>query len=186
MRMITALVVLMTLTGCRHYPSAQTSFTPEQSLYLLSANDVVTVHVFNEPDLSNDYTIDGQGKITLPLIGKIAVGSLSEQQAAQKIATALKEGGYLQNPRITVALKDARPVFVMGEVEKAGEYAFKHGLTVYQAVALAGGYTYRADRNDILISRLSGKGTGNETRLSASENTPILPGDVIEVGERFF
>ncbi len=83
-------------------------------------------------------------------------------------------------------MKKTRPFYVIGEVEHAGSYPFENDMTVYQAVAIAGGYTYRADRSDIAIRRQTGKGAGTEQRLSANEDTPVLPGDAIEIGERFF
>ncbi len=177
--------IALSAVGCGHKP-LDDGLAMQDSAYRLSVNDVVTVHVFGESDLSADYAVDGQGAITLPLTGKVAIGGGTEQEAAQKIAGALKKGGYLTQPRVTVALKDARPIFVMGEVEKAGEYKFRHGLTVYQAVAQAGGYTYRADRGDIVIRRPSEKTGAAHARFAASEDTPVLPGDSIEIGERFF
>jgi protein involved in polysaccharide export with SLBB domain len=171
-------VFILVLSGCSH-PQAVSQLSAQESVYRLSANDVVRVKIFDEPELTGNYPVDGQGAIALPLAGKVSVGGKSEAEAAQAIETALKKGGYLRNPRAALELKNARPVFVIGEVERAGETEFRHGLTVTQAVAMTGGYTYRADRGDITISRANKK-------LSAAEETQVLPGDVIEVGERFF
>jgi polysaccharide export outer membrane protein len=74
-----------------------------------------------------------------------------------------------------------RPFFILGEVEKRGQYPFVNGMTVAQAVAIAGGYTYRAAQNRITIERFGTKG-----ERPAGENMPVLPGDIIRVPERFF
>ena len=183
------LIMLMAffLVGCsHHYPQAPRVLSPIEATYQLQQNDIVTIRVYEEPELTGQYMIDSQGKVALPLIGKTNLLHQTEQRAAIIIQNRLQQGGFLQKPKVSVEVFKARPFFVMGEVEKPGSFAFQSGLTVFQAVALSGGYTYRADRKDITIRRQSGKGAGTEIYYAAQEDTPVLPGDAIEIGERYF
>jgi polysaccharide export outer membrane protein len=75
-----------------------------------------------------------------------------------------------------------RPFYIIGEVNNPGSFEYVNGMTVINAVALAGGFTYRADQDDIVISR--GGSSGPE--IEAAPDTEVLPGDIIEVQERFF
>lgn len=180
------LTILLIITGCTQYPQATPTLSVEQSAYRLRENDTLTLRVFDEPEFSGKFKVDSVGSISLPLAGKINIRNQTEKEAAKTIESALTQKGYLKNPKISVEVLQARPFFILGEVQKAGTFPFQTGLTVYQAVATAGGFTYRADRNDISIRRQSKMGAGNEIRLSANEDTPIFPGDVIEIGERYF
>lgn len=184
--LLIALGFLLAGCGASNYPPAQPTLSLHDAIYQLNSGDVVTLRIFDEPELSGRYKIDSQGMIALPLAGKISVKGKNEQQAALGIAKALEKGGYLRNPKVTLDVRDTRPFFVLGEVEHAGQFPFQPGMTIYQAVAIAGGYTYRADRDDVVVRRQTGRGAGTEIRLSATEDTPVLPGDAIEIGERFF
>lgn len=187
MRIIFTFIILcLVISGCTHNPEATAYFTQEQDAYRLRANDVLQLRVYDEPEFSGKFKVDSTGSIALPLAGKVNLRNQTEEQAARTIETALNEKGFLKNPKVSIEVAQARPYFILGEISRAGEFPFQTGLTVYQAVASAGGFTYRADRDDILITRQNGKGTGNEIRLNAKQNTPILPGDVIEIGERYF
>jgi len=187
MKKTAALFALLFLAACSHsYPQAPRQLTTDQAVYRLNSGDEVKVTVFDEPDMTGKYIVDSQGMLALPLVGKTPVSGQTEQQAAQGITAMLQKSGYLKHPKVSVETANMRPFYVMGEIEKGGQFPFRNGLTVYQAVAGAGGYTYRADRGDITIRRQTNKGAGAETRLSATEETPVLPGDVIEVGERYF
>lgn len=179
-------LLLLVLTGCGHDPLATPSLTPAQQQYRLSDHDVVLLRVYDEPEFGGKYTLDSAGRIALPLAGKVNLRGQTEEQAGHTISRQLKEKGLLHNPRVSVELAQARPYYILGEVNKAGEYPFHTGLTVYQAVARSGGFTYRADRGEIKIRRKNEAGAGRETRLSATEDTPVFPGDTIEIGERYF
>jgi polysaccharide export outer membrane protein len=177
---------LLSACSLSHYPQAQPRLTGEEAIYHLNAGDTVNIRIYDEPDMSGKFIVDSEGKLAIPLAEKVSVAGLTEQHAAQTIASTLQKDGYLRHPKISLDIDQARPFFVMGEVEHAGSYPFASNLTVYQAVAMAGGYSYRADRHDITIRRQTGQEAGAEQRLSATEDTPLLPGDVIEIGERFF
>ncbi len=168
MRAVTGLLVVLLLWPLM----AQAEF------YRLGPNDVVRVTVFGEPDLSGDFKLDGAGVAALPLIGSVPLGNQSVREAEQKIASALKDG-YLVDPKVSIEVTTARPFFIMGEVRTPGSYNFSEGMTVLQAVALSGGFTYRADQSDVVLVR-------GETEEEISVTTRIMPGDVIRVQERFF
>jgi len=186
MRLLFLIILCFVLNGCTHYPAATSSLSGTQNAYLLRENDVLQLRVYDEREFSGKFKIDSMGNIALPLAGKINIRNRTEEQASFLIENALKQKGFLRNPKVSVEIAEARPYFILGEVTRAGQFPFQTGLTVYQAVATSGGFTYRADRDDITIRRQSAAGTGKEIRLSATEDTPILPGDVIEIGERYF
>lgn len=150
--------------------------------YRLGPGDKVHVTVFDEQDLSGDYDVSDQGTLALPLIGQVSVGGKTTSEAETLIAG--KYGAnYLVNPRVSLQVLNYRPFFILGEVKNPGSYPYVSGMTVLNAIALAGGYTPRADRDGIKIKR-AGDATGAEK--SIQENGAVLPGDVIRVGERFF
>ncbi len=100
------------------------------------------------------------------------------------LRTGLGEG-YLNDPRVTVEVLNYRPFFILGEVSNAGEYPFRDGLTVLQAVAQAGGFSYRADRQTIFLLR---EGQTEEEQYDIENGRPVYvsPGDTIRIGERYF
>lgn len=150
--------------------------------YRLGSGDEVRVTVFGHKDLSGEFTIDGRGIVSLPLIGNVQAGGLEVRRFEENIIAKLKPD-YLKNPRVSAEVLNYRPFYIIGEVKKPGSYPFVNGMSVVNAVALAGGYTYRARENRLLIIR------GNDTtraKQPANHDTAVLPGDVIEVPERFF
>jgi protein involved in polysaccharide export with SLBB domain len=187
LKFLSILILLPLLVACTSYPQAQAPITLKQGEYRLRENDVVHLRVYDEPDFNGDFKVDSTGNVSLPLAGKINIRNQTEQQAARTIETGLKQSGLLKNPKVSVEVFQARPFYILGEVDKPGTFPFQTGLTVYQAVATAGGFTYRADRHDITIRRQTENGAaGAEQRYSATEDTPIFPGDSIEIGERYF
>ena len=153
---------------------------PEQ--YRLGSGDQVRVNVFGQSDLSGDFTVDGTGMVALPLVGNIKAGGLTLREFAKAVTKALKPD-YLKNPRVSAEVLNYRPFYIIGEVKKPGSYPYVNGMTVVNAVALAGGYTYRADQDHISITRGTDK---KRKRVNANHETLVLPGDVIDVPERFF
>ncbi len=150
-----------------------------QEAYRLGSGDRVRVLVFGEEDLSGTFNIDGEGRIALPLVGTVTVGGLSAPEAEQAIAGRFAEG-YLKDPRVAVEVLDRRPFYILGEVRTPGAYPYADGLTVLGAVAVAGGYTYRADEDDIQVTR-----GGGEPEVMPAEAV-VRPGDVIRVRQRLF
>ena len=150
--------------------------------YRLGSGDEIRVTVFGHKDLSGDFTVDGSGIVALPLVGNVQAGGLALRDFERNIIKALKPD-YLKNPRVSAEVLNYRPFYIIGEVKKPGSYPFVNGMSVVNAVALAGGYTYRARENRLLIIRATDR---SRTKKPANHDTAVLPGDVIEVPERFF
>jgi polysaccharide export outer membrane protein len=150
--------------------------------YKLGPGDALRVTVFRHEDLSGEFSLDGEGYFAMPLVGEILGGGRTARQLETEVETALKSGGYLVDPQVSIEVLNYRPFYIIGEVNNPGSFEYVNGMTVINAVALAGGFTYRADQDDIVISR--GGSSGPE--LEAAPDTKVLPGDIIEVQERFF
>lgn len=151
-----------------------------QGEYTLSGNDRLKVTVFGEDDLSGEFELDGAGVLSFPLIGAVEAAGLSARGLETRIADRLR-GDYLINPQVSVEVLNYRPFYIYGEVNSPGSYPYRAGLTVINAVALAGGFTFRADEDDIEVTR-GENGTPKET----TQGAVVQPGDVIRVKERFF
>ncbi len=150
--------------------------------YVLGSGDRIKVTVFGEAELSGEFQVDGQGDISLPLIGVVRVTGETTRTFETRVASLLADG-YLISPQISVEVLNFRPFFILGEVRNPGNFPYREGLTVNQAVALAGGFTFRADEDDIEITR--GNQAGTEPQAAAL-HTPVGPGDTIRVTERLF
>ena len=160
----------------------QTALAQGQSAYKTGSGDEVRITVFGHEDLSGKFLVDGTGFVSLPLIGNVKIGGLTLRQAEIAVVNKLRPD-YLKNPRVSVEVLNYRPFYIIGEVQKPGSYPFVSAMTVINAIALGGGYTYRARENNIFITR--GSDT-SRTKKKANHETIVLPGDVIEVPERYF
>lgn len=161
-------------------PRQSAPFT--QSEYQLGPGDKIRIITFGEEDLSGEFELDGTGVFSLPLVGQINAQGLTLRELETRITDRLKDG-YLRDPRVSVEVLNYRPYYIHGEVKDAGEYPFRNGLTVENAVATAGGYTYRAITSYVYIRHA---GESQERRYDLSQPVPVLPGDNIRVAERFF
>jgi polysaccharide export outer membrane protein len=150
--------------------------------YRVGAGDRLTVRVAGEADLTNDYLVDGSGNISMPYIKTTYVGGMSTQEIEKTIARRLRNG-FLRNPNVSVQVTTLRPFFILGEVNTAGSFPYQPGMTVQNAVAIAGGYSARAHQGPVLITRRNVEGTRT---YKAPVTTQIYPGDVIYVRERWF
>ena len=150
--------------------------------YKLGSGDKVRLTVFGEADLSGTYAVDGQGRVTLPLGGPVEAAGATATELAGRVADALREG-YLRDPRVSAEVAAFRPYYILGEVEKPGEYPYQNGLTVLNAVATAQGFTYRANERAVYIRR---DGETAETKYALDSDTPVRPGDTVRIGERLF
>lgn len=150
--------------------------------YLLGAGDKVRVTVYGEPDLSGEFFVTGSGLMSLPLIGEIKAGGLTVGQFQDAVQKSLNDG-YLKEPRVSAEVLTFRPFYILGEVVKPGTYPYTAGLTVLNAVATAGGFTYRADKKSVYIKH---NGETTEAKGALEPSTQVAPGDTIRIGERFF
>lgn len=152
---------------------------PEDA-YRLGGRDKLRIIVFGEEELSGEFEVDSTGRISLPLIGQVRAQGQTLRELEERVADRLRDG-YLRDPRVNAEVMSYRPFYIIGEVENGGEYPFVSGMNVLNAVALAGGYTYRANESKVFITR-----NGREHEFSATAETRIRPGDVIRVSERLF
>ncbi len=150
--------------------------------YRLGPGDRLSIMVFGQDDLSGELAVDGQGRISMPLIGQVRAQDKTVNEL-QQIVTDLLSDSYLIDPRISVEVTNYRPFYIYGQVNKPGSYPYVSGMTVRQAIALAGGYTRRASEEPVSITR-----TTPEELLDIEGylKTVVLPGDTIEVFRRLF
>jgi protein involved in polysaccharide export with SLBB domain len=156
-------------------------YSADSVAYKLGTGDKVRITIFNEKDLSGDFDVNDQGVVALPLIGQVSLVGKTISEAEAFITEKYGQN-YLVNPRVNVEVLNYRPFFILGEVKSPGSYPFINGMTVVNAVALAGGYTPRANHDRIMIKHISDPAAEQPTR----EDSVVLPGDVIRVLERFF
>jgi len=156
---------------------------PDRFEYRLGAGDKVRIMVFGEDSLSGEFLVPGgAGTISYPLVGDVQASGLSVAELQSEIATKLKDG-YLKDPRISIEVLNYRPFYILGEVNKPGQYSYTNGLTVLNAVATANGFTYRANTHKVFIKRPN---TPREVEYELKTTTLVEPGDTIRIGERFF
>ncbi|MCV6627513.1 MAG: polysaccharide export protein [Cellvibrionaceae bacterium] len=151
--------------------------------YRLGSGDLMSIQVFGEEDLSIETKLSDAGTISYPFIGEIRVLGLTTGELSQLITERLADG-YLINPSVNVTVVEYRQFYVNGEVEAPGGFPFQPGLTLQKAVALAGGFTERASRSKIYITR-EGKG-GQAATFKAQLSTKIQPSDIIIIEQSFF
>ena len=150
--------------------------------YRLGAGDKLRILVFEEVDLSGEFMVDGTGTVAMPLIGQISAQGKTVREIETLIETALR-AGYLNDPQVSVEVVNFRPYFILGEVNSPGTYPFQNGLTVTEAAATAGGFTYRANKKTIYIRRA---GADSEEAVRLTTTTRVYPGDTVRIGERLF
>ena len=150
--------------------------------YRLGSGDKVSVNVFGESELSGEFLVGDDGQVDLPLIGAVqATGqTVNEFQTA---VVARYSQGYLKDPKVSISVLNYRPFFITGEVGNGGEYPYKAGLTIQDAVAIAGGYTYRANTGKAFVRRA---GADQEVPVELTQRVTLNPGDIVRIPERFF
>lgn len=158
------------------------STSPSSGTYILGPTDRVRVKVYGEPDVAGEYEVDASGYVSIPLAGHIKAAGLTTRQLERSITTALSKG-IVRDPRVNVEIALYRPFYILGEVKKSGEYPYRVGMTVLDAIASAGGFTYRANENKVYLRR-----SGSTVEEIYPLDTPVLvfPGDNIRIPERYF
>ena len=151
--------------------------------YKLGSGDKIKVIVYTEDDLGGEFLVDGSGHVQLPLLGQMQAAGLSIRNFEASIVAKFVAEDYLKNPRVSVEVENYRPFYIIGEVKTPGQYPYISGMNALNAVALAGGYTYRADDKEIYLRR---NGSTQEEMVPADQSTKIGPGDIIRIAERIF
>jgi protein involved in polysaccharide export with SLBB domain len=169
--------------GLSVHASAQTPPSASSAEgYILGPNDRIRLKVYGESDITGEYEINNDGQVSIPLAGHIKAAGATTRQLEKAIASALAKG-IVRDPRANVEIAQYRPYYILGEVKKSGEYPYRNGLTVMDAVASAGGFTYRANENKVHLRRA---GAGTEEILPLDAPVPVFPGDNIRIPERYF
>lgn len=187
-RLTCVIVAALSLAGCASSGTVIASgdrFAVNDQLsevYALGAGDRVRVTVFNEPTLSGEFFVSGDGELSLPLVGNVPASNKTTRDIAADYARLLADG-YLRDPRVSMEVITYRPFFILGEVATPGQYPYVSGMTVFSAVATANGFTPRAKKSRVYIRR---RGEEAELEYELSPNLRVLPGDTIRIGERYF
>jgi polysaccharide export outer membrane protein len=148
----------------------------------LHRTDQVQVRVYNEPEITGEYQVDGAGYLSIPLAGRIRAAGLTLPALEREIASRLNRG-LIKDPKVNVQISTYAPFFIHGEVKQSGQFPYRPGMTVLDAVASAGGFTYRAEESTAYVRSA---GAEQERAYPLTSPVPIRPGDRIRIGERFF
>lgn len=151
--------------------------------YRLGTGDEIRINVYGLPAASSSYLVGDGGSVSVPLVGSVPVVGRTTAEVEAALAQALKDKQILREPSVTVEVAKYRPFYIMGEVQRPGQYAYVPGMTVMNAVSIAGGYTFRANRKKATITRPV-EGAAREG--SAKPETRVLPGDTVVVPEAWF
>ena len=161
--------------------SVDTSIASFREAYLIGPSDKLRVTVYGEKDLSKVYQVDGLGIVSVPLVGQIKVAGMTLRQAEDLLIVALSNG-YLVDPSVAIEIAEFRPFYIMGEVRRPGSYNYIDGMSILNAIAVSGGYTYRANTKRIEVIRSDAK----SDPVIVDPTSQVMPGDIIRVKERFF
>ena len=178
--LLTASLLLPACTPGRDLPSLPSQARGE---YRLGPGDAVRIITYGEDPLTGEFRVNDQGAIALPLAGAIRASGKTPPELAEAVAAALKKDDVLRKPSVSVEVSVYRPIYVLGEVNKPGQYPYQPGMTVVTAAAVAGGFTYRAVEDYAAVVRTV---DGDSVEGKASRQAFLSPGDVITVYERRF
>jgi polysaccharide biosynthesis/export protein len=152
-------------------------------VYHLGPGDQVRIITVGEDTLTGEFGVDDSGQIAVPMLGSVPAAGLSPEALGTKVGAALQRAGLVRSPSVSVEVIRYRPIFVLGEVNKPGEFPYEPGMTLLGAVALAGGFTYRAVESSASVVRTE---DGRTIEGRADRETALHPGDVVTVFERRF
>jgi len=166
----------------RRAPAAAS--TVPDAEYRLAPGDKIRVNVFGEETLSGDFAITSAGNLTFPLVGNVPASGKTVEQLQDAVRTQLADG-YIRDPKVSIQVVSFRPYYILGEVNRPGEYPASTGLTLEQAVAAAGGYTYRANTRSALMKRATDT-SERPVEVRGKDAIVIRAGDTIRIRERHF
>lgn len=162
--------------------SSTVGLTKVDSDYRLGVADKVRIIVFDEPSLSGEFLVNANGSLSMPLIGDVPVAGSTASVVTEAIKRRLSDG-FLKSPQVSIDVLTFRPFYILGEVNKPGEYPYSSGLTVFNAVATAEGFTYRANKKRVVIKHA---GAQDESKEKLTPDLEVRPGDTIRIQERLF
>jgi polysaccharide biosynthesis/export protein len=177
------IISVMGLASCASSPNLPRLPADQAgAVYRLGAGDSLRITVFGEPDLSGTFKISDNGALVMPLVGQVAAQGLSVPELQKKLVSQLNVKA-VKSPDVTIQVEEYRPFFILGEVKNPGSYPYVPEMTVLTAVAIAGGFTFRAAQNEVSVTR---KHNGAPVEARATRDARVLPGDVVYVFERHF
>jgi polysaccharide biosynthesis/export protein len=180
------LPLVVVLSACSPGGNLETLPPVTDQDYHLGAGDQIRVITYDEPQLSNTFTVGADGSVSMPLVGSVQAAGLTPNQLASAISTSLSSSKMISRPSVSVEVAVYRPISVLGEVNHPGQYPYEPGMTTLDAVALAGGFTYRAVTDYAGDSRSTGNGTGPAVQGRIEPGSNLEAGDVITIYERYF
>jgi polysaccharide export outer membrane protein len=178
--LLAAAMLASCASPARHLPALAAN--KDDTAYLLGPGDMLRIVVYGEPDLSGSFRIAENGSLAIPLVGQVNAQGLSLEELQRRLVTILGAKA-IKSPDVTVQVDEYRPFFILGEVKTPGSYTYVPDMTVLTAVAIAGGFTFRAQEDSVSITR---KRDGTTLESRAVREARVLPGDVVYVFERHF
>jgi polysaccharide export outer membrane protein len=178
--MLAASAMMSSCTSYRPPPKGFQEATIQP--YRVDSGDRLRITVFDQKDLSTTYSVDQAGYISFPLVGAVPARGRTLQELEGQIAAKLRQG-YLRDPDVSIEVDRYRSIFVMGEVGQPGQYTYVPGMTIQNAIAVAGGFTARANQANADVTR---KINGDIMTGRVSIANPVLAGDTIYIRERLF
>lgn len=185
MRILALIFVLFTLNFIAEAVWAQENIEAKSETnvgYRMGPGDSIQITVHNQADLSGTYVLDGSGHFSMPLIGSVEASELTHTELETLLVSRLKPD-YLVNPRVAVVVSNYRPYYIIGEVGRTGAYSYVQGMTYLTAIAIAGGYSYRAKKGVVYV--IQGDEPDRE-EVKLDVDLKLQPGDIIRVAERLF
>jgi polysaccharide biosynthesis/export protein len=182
-RLLAGFILCLLAAACAPGRSLPDLPSAPPSAYRLGPGDVVRLITFGEDALTGEFHVSDSGKIAVPLIGSVQASGLSPDELGVRIQEALTRANMLRAPSVSAEVIAYRPIFVLGEVSKPGQYPYQPGMTVVTAVAVAGGFTYRAIDAYASVVRTQ---DGNPFEAKATRHSYLLPGDTVTIYERKF
>jgi protein involved in polysaccharide export with SLBB domain len=177
-------VIVLAACSSAPLPAGNAAYAVDRGLeYKLGPGDKVRVTVFNEEQLSGEFLVANNGAVAIPLVGEVKAGGLTPSEFQVSVGEQLTASGLVRQPRVSADVISYRPFFILGEVNKPGQYPYAIGLTVTKAVATAGGFTYRANNKVVYVTR---EGETREMPVNITAASSISPGDTIRIAERSF
>lgn len=183
-RMLLSGMLALPLAACANsYSDLPIATAGSTDRYTLGPGDSIKVAVYGFEAMAGSYTVSDAGTISLPMLSTIRVSGKSAPELETEIAGVLRARDLAPNANVSVQVEKYRPFFILGQVQRPGQYPYVPGMTVLTAVAIAGGYTFRAEKGVVLVNRSNG-GVSSKARLNA--DSVIMPGDTIEIPEAWF
>lgn len=175
------MVACLAVAGCAGQDARlpRLASNPAPAAYRLGPGDELRISVLGMDGMNNSYIVGDTGMIALPIVDTVPARDKTVREVEAEIASRLAERRIVIAPKVSAQVQTYRPFFILGEVQKAGSYPYVPGMSVLTAASLAGGYTFRADTKTVAITR------GSQKWL-ASSDTPVLPGDIIQIRESWF